>query len=66
MIYETTVTKMMMISVVFRIRKPENNKYLEFFHKGFCLEFRVNFALASGHYVQNFHLVLMLEYWNPL
>ena len=43
MIYETTVTKMM-ISVVFRIRKPENNKYLEFIYKGFCFEFRVNFA----------------------
>ena len=58
MIYETIVTKMM-ISVDFRIRKPENNKYLEFFYKGFCLEFRVNFALASGHYVQNFHLILI-------
>ena len=44
MIYETIVTKMM-ISVVFRIRKPENNKYLESFYKGFCFEFRVNFAL---------------------
>ena len=55
MIYETIVTKMM-ISVVFRIRKPENNKYLEFFYKSFYLEFRVNFALASGHYLQIFIL----------